>query len=205
MSFTLKLFMFNWVGKFKRAHLSLFFILLVLNGLIARASDQEFQFENTEWSEYTKEVELQKLYDKRNGISYIISGSLALLGGIWGGSVTTDTAEKGIYMAFQTIGVASVGYGAYLWNVGGEERNLYSTLQKLKYTDEQKSQFLKTYRAQAKERVRKERLVKAITHGLLAGINLYNASQQKQDSLKGALYFVGTVNLLAAVSYTFEF
>lgn len=183
----------------------LFFLVILLSCFSIEASDSEFQFENTDWSEFSKEVELQKIYDKRNGISYVISGSLALLGGIWGQGVTNDTAEKGVYMAFQTIGVASVGYGAYTWHVGGEERSLYTTLKNLKYTEEQKSQFLKQYKLQMKERKKKENLVRAVTHGLLAGINLYNGSQQKQDSLKGALYFVGTVNLLAAASYTFEF
>lgn len=169
------------------------------------AAEEEFQFTTSKWDEFAKEVELQKERDRRNGISYMISGSLALVGGIAGNGLAEDTAEKGIYTVFQTIGVASIGYGAYKWQVGGEERFVYQSLQYSKLTPEQKTQFLNAYNLTRKERERKDRLVRAVTHGLIAALNFYNASQQSQDGLKTSLAFIGGVNLLAAVSYTFEF
>lgn len=148
---------------------------------------------------------LRKEKDRKNGLSYVISGSLALVGGILGNNVAEDTAEKGIYTVFQTIGVASIGYGAYTWQIGGEERSIYQTLQYSKLTPEQKTQFLKAYHYQRKEKEKRDRYIRAITHGLIAGLNFYNSSQQKQDSLKSTLNFIGGVNLLAAISFTFEF
>ena len=194
--------MWNWAGDFKI--ILTLFLVLILSGR-AFASDDEFKFTTNNWDEFSKEVELQKQKDRRNGISYVISGSLALVGGILGNGVAEDTAEKGIYTVFQTIGVASIGYGAYTWQIGGEERSVYQTLQYSKLTPEQKSQFLRAYNFQRKEKEKRDRYIRAITHGLIAGLNFYNASQQKQDSLKNTLYFVGGVNLLAAVSFTFEF
>jgi hypothetical protein len=194
--------MYNWAGNFKLILIPLFILALAAS---SQAAEEEFKFNTAKWEEFAKEVELQKERDRRNGLSYMISGSLALVGGIVGNGLAEDTAERGIYTVFQTIGVASIGYGAYTWQVGGEERFIYSSLQYSKLSPEQKTQFLKAYNLNRKERERRERVVRAVTHGLIAALNFYNASQQSQDSLKTTLAFVGGVNLLAAVSYTFEF
>lgn len=157
------------------------------------------------WEQYSKDVERLEKTDYRNGLSYIISGSLALAGGIVGSNLTDDSLEKGVYTIFQTIGVASVGYGAYVWKIGGEERTITRSLQYSKLPPDQRTNFLRSFYAQKKASETRERQIKAITHGLIAGLNFYNASQQKQDSIKNGLFFIGSVNLLAAISFTFEF
>lgn len=194
--------MCNWAGRFS------FVIIFTLAFGFSKpcfAVDEEFKFDKNTWPEFAREVELQKERDRRNGLSYIISGSLALIGGIWGNSISEDTAEKGIYTVFQTIGVASIGYGAYTWQIGGEERSVYQTLQYSKFTTEQKTQFLQAYNFQRKEREKRDRLIRAVTHGLIAGLNFYNASQQSQAGLKNTLLFVGGVNMLAAISFSYDF
>lgn len=193
--------MCNWAGKIN----FIFFILFFSFGPIVLGQENDFKFTTTSWDEFAKEVEKQKESDRRNGISYLISGSLALAGGIVGNAMTDDAAEKGIYTVFQTIGVASIGYGYSLWQVGGEERALYQTLQYTRLTPEQRSQLLRAYNIQKKERENKIRIIRAVTHGLIAGLNIYNASEQKQDGLKNSLYFIGGVNLLASISFTFDF
>jgi hypothetical protein len=194
--------MSNWAGKFKYL-----VILTLVMGFSKKsfAAESEFKFDKSNWAEFSHEVELQKERDRRNGYSYVISGSLALIGGIWGNSISEDTAEKGIYTIFQTIGVASVGYGAYVWQIGGEERSIYQTLQYSKLSPEQKTQFLQAYNFQRKEREHRDRIIRAVTHGLIAGLNFYNATQQCQAGLKNTLFFVGGVNLLAAISFSYDF
>lgn len=192
--------MYNWAGKFK---LILYFLLLICT--LSPASAQESDFNYTKWEDFSKQVEQQKKLDKQNGISYIISGSLALAGGIWAASLSEDIAERGIYTVFQTIGIASIGYGAYVWDIGGEERSIYTTLSNSQLNKEQKSQFLKAYTLEKKEREKRDRRIRAVTHGLIAGLNFYNSSQQKSQSLKNTLNFIGGVNLLAAISFTIEF
>ena len=194
--------MYNWAGRF---NILFVFLFIIGHSGILIAAEDKFKFTTTKWDEFTREVELQKEIDRRNGISYVISGSLALAGGIWGNSIATDAAEKGIYTVFQTIGIASLGYGSYVWQIGGEERSVYQTLQYSKLTAEQKTQFLQAYVLQKKEKERKDHIIRGITHGLIAGLNFYNASQQSNDSLKNTLNFIGGVNLLAAASFTFEF
>ncbi len=156
------------------------------------------------WNDFEK-MNLDKIQaDKTDGISYIISGSLALLGGIAGTCVTTDPLEKGIYTLFQTIGIASVGYGAYKWQVGDDQRSLYNSLKNTREIDDsQRIAFLKVYYEDKKITESHEKYIKAMTHGLIAALNIYNASQQNQEGVKNTLYFIGGANLLAALSYSF--
>lgn len=194
--------MCNWVGRF-----NLILLILCFTGSsFSRAADESFSYlEETKWADFSREVKMQEKQDFKDGLSYIISGSLALVGGILGSKITEDPLEKGIYTVFQTIGIASVGYGIYTWQIGGEDRTLYLTLQESRLTAEQKTLFLRSYATQKKEREKKERVIKAITHGLIAGLNFYNGMEQTNKSLQSGLYFIGGVNLLAAISYTFEF
>lgn len=85
-----------------------------------------------------------------------------------------------------------------------DERLLFSSLRGLSdLNDSQKTHFLRTYFDEKKEREKKERLIKALSHGLIAALNIYTASLQTQESVKNTLYFVGGVNLLACISFTF--
>ena len=203
MGFIHKLFMCNWVGRF-----NIVFVLILVVGGWGRstsANESAEEWDVIRWPEFSLTAQQKLEDDRKNGLSYLISGSLALAGGMWGASIADDDIEKAIYTIFQSIGVASVGYGAYLWQVGGEQRTIYSTLESSRFTDDQKSHFLKAY-SRHKRRIRqRDRLIRAVTHSLIAGLNFYNAGEQKESTLRTGLYFIGGVNLLAAVSYTFEF
>lgn len=198
--------MCSWVGKFKVALAIGLVILLCLPASPVRAADDDtVKYNMTRWEDFAHEVEIQKARDYRNGLSYVISGGLAVIGGIAGAKLTDDAMEIGIYTLFQTIGIASVGYGAYTWQIGGEERSFYQTLLMSNLKPEQKTQLLRAYALEKRERERRDRMIRAITHGLIAGLNIYSAATAQNDSLKTGLYFIGGVNLLAAASFTFEF
>lgn len=216
MIFIRRLYMCKLAGSSNRL---IYFLFIVITLLATTSEAQNYQtpiFKNKlkykpsltvnemTWHQYdvlsTKAIET----DKMNGISYVISGSLALVGGLVGAGITTDPLEKGIYALFQTIGIASIGYGAYKWQVGDEQRVIMSSLRTTEeLNDQQRLAFLKVYYEEKKELSSKERNIKAITHGLIAALNFYNASQQKQDGVKNTLYFVGAANMLASLSYTF--
>lgn len=156
------------------------------------------------WSEYSRIENFNEQRDATNGVSYIISGSLALVGGLVGSGVTSDPIEKGIYALFQTIGIASIGYGAYKWKVGDEERLLMETLRNSpELSNNQRAAFLHSYYRQKKQTEKNDRLIRAITHGLIAALNFYNASQQNQPGVRNTLFFIGGANMLASISYTF--
>lgn len=183
----------------------LIYFLINIISFTSLASEIPFPKNIENWTDFSQAVSKQKRKDEVYGWSYIISGSLALVGGILGTQVTSDPLERGVYTLFETMGIASIGYGSYVWKIGGEERLLYNTLQGTKLSPEQKSQFLVSYNFQIKDRDQRDRALRSITHGLISALNFYSASQQKQPGLKTTLNFIGGVNLLAAISFTFEF
>jgi hypothetical protein len=157
-----------------------------------------------EWGRFETRMRERQELDRIDGLSYLISGSLALVGGLAGQNISADPLEKGVYTVFQTIGVASIGYGIYKWRLGDEERWMYETLSMSEgLTPAQKAAVMKSYYEQKKDRERREKIMRAITHGLIAGLNFYGATQQKSENVKNALIFLGGVNTLAVISFTF--
>lgn len=167
------------------------------------AQAEKIPSELESWDSFYRQMEKQKITDHTQGLSYIISGSLALLGGGFGEGLASDPLEKGVYTLFQTIGIASIGYGAYTWQIGNEDRNFYEMIQTSNISLQTKSEMLRVYRISTQERQKKERYIKMITHGLISALNFYSASQQSNDSIKTSLYFIGGVNLLACITFSF--
>lgn len=150
-----------------------------------------------------EKAEIQK--QKLTGRSYVVSGSLGFLGGFAGQSVAKDPFEKMAYTVFQSIGIAAIGYGLYQWQLGSEERQMFEFLEEASLKSEEKEKLFATYQRLELQRLKKENKIRAITHSLIALLNIYNASQQDSGVTKDSLFFIGGVNLLAAASYTFEF
>lgn len=158
----------------------------------------------TEWQAFENAIKNKKSRDRTEGISYLISGTLAVVGGLIGQSSTSDPLERGMYTVFQSIGVASIGYGFYQWKLGDEDRLMLDTISNSRsLSDSQKVEMVRSYRSTKRAREKEQRLIKAVTHGLIAALNIYGATQQKDDNLKNILFFLGGVNTLATVSYTF--
>ncbi len=67
----------------------------------------------------------------------------------------------------------------------------------------QKNELIQNYYAIQKDREKKGRFIKAITHGLVASVNAYNATTATSSDLKTTLYFVSGVNALAALTFAF--
>jgi hypothetical protein len=134
----------------------------------------------------------------------VISGSLALVGGLLGQGATNDPLEKGVYTLFQSIGVASIGYGINNWKLGDEDRWFYDIVETAPSVSMQdKIAMVRSYKATKLAREKQQRFVRALTHGLIAALNIYGATQQTNDTVRNALYFLGGVNTLAAISFTF--
>lgn len=202
--------MFNLVGSFS---LILFILFSLPSVSFGEESPKQYKLfkiplksisKDPTWDDFELNYQKSLEADKTQGISYIISGSIALVGGLAGNGVTSDPLEKGVYAIFQTIGVASIGFGAYKWQIGDDNRLL---IQSLKYNDNlsngQKLSVLKSIEKEKGTLKEKEKLIKAITHGMIAALNFYNASLQKNSSVKNGLYFIGTANALASISYSF--
>ena len=187
------------------AGLLLLLSLLPFSICLAGATDTSTKLEDAKsWIEF-EGLSKQKIeQDQLNGISYVVSGSLAIVGGFVGQNIAQDPLEKGTYTLFQTIGIASLGYGAYVWTIGDDSRLMYDMLSENKHLNNgAKTLVLQSYFEQRKKRNHRERVIRAITHALVAGFNIYNGTQQQYEPVRNALYFVGGVNALASISFVF--
>ena len=65
-----------------------------------------------EWSSFNKFMEKREREDRISGISYMISGVAATVGGSVGYYSSQDSFSRGLYALAQSVGVAAIGYGA---------------------------------------------------------------------------------------------
>lgn len=165
----------------------------------------EESFQQLDWNS-TSNLQKRNIQTQRKiGLSYIISGSLGFAGGFVGMDVAKDPLEKGAYTLFQSIGIAAIGYGLYNMQIGTEERKLYELLEQSHIKPEDKALLFQSYQRMESLRIKKENRIRAISHGMIAALNIYNASMQSPGVIRDSLYFIGVVNVLAAASFTFEF
>jgi hypothetical protein len=158
----------------------------------------------TNWLKFDTFIQEQTESDTISAYSYLISGGLATVGGIIGYANSQDQFAKVVYAVSQSIGIAAMGYGGFQLVVGNEHRLFHSTLSQTQgLSDFEKNRLVSNYFKNRKIQEKKSRTVKAITHGLVAILNFVNAAQENNSDLKTALYFVGGVNALASISFSF--
>ncbi len=166
--------------------------------------DQRDFMNSPSWDGFQKLMQSQKQNEQTEGMAYIISGGLAFVGGIVGFHNSNDIFAKGAYAVAQSLGVAAVGYGAHQRQLGNDYRSLYDTLEThRRMSVQERDQFVKVYFDLEKKRGRESEKIAAITHGMLAGLNIYNGATTQQEDLRSALYFIAAINLLASISYSF--
>lgn len=182
---------------------SLVVLFLVLSFSKARADELELNEDQPSWRNFKLYMLQEKKRNHIDGLSYIISGALATAGGIYGYETSEDQMAKAVFGLSQSLGIVAIGYGAFEWASGNEHSMVFESLDHSTMTVEQKGEFLNAYFKQVKQQRKKSKLIKAITHGLVAALNGYHALTEENKDLKSAFAFIGGVNLLAAVSYTF--
>ena len=193
----------------KTAFISVFLILYFLTTIgFAQEPEKEtprlaLGLQTDDWKGFEDFIKETDRQDKVDGYSYLISGTLASVGGLVGYYSSADTFAKAVYSISQTIGVAAIGFGGYKLFVGNENRVFYKTLRASNLSATEKDLLLFNYRLQKGAEEARVRKVKALTHGAIALLNIYNAMKEPHEDLKTALYFIGAVNFFAAISFTF--
>lgn len=185
------------------------FCLLMLSSqmVFARSPGRELSLDDVQsWKQFVETMKTQEDRDRVDGQAYMISGALLVVGGIVGYHNSGSSVEKLAYSVSQSLGVAGIGYGAYLYNVGSEQTSFYHTVNNTpSLNDSQKDELVKNYVTEWKTNRHNEKVIRIITHSIVAAMNFYNASRENQNDLKQGLYVIGGVNALAAVSLTFDF
>lgn len=149
------------------------------------------------------EGKAEKLSEKNhtNGWGYIISGGLVLGISIPGFYLSEDIFARAIYSIGQTLGVASVGYGSYLVLVDNDYTRFLRILNQSGVPQKEKEILASSFLEENAGRAGNVRKIRVITHSLTAALNYTNALTTSQRELKTALFFLGGINTLAALSF----
>lgn len=156
------------------------------------------------WEKFRIQAEFNTSEEEKYGLAYMISGALVLIAGGVGYREADDNASQFALSLTQSLGIAGIGYGAYLYNIGGRHRRFYDVVSGVpSLSPEQRHDLALSYYRVDHDQVEKAKWIKVLSYGLISVLNLYHASQTDDENLSTALYFVGGVSGLAAISYTF--
>jgi hypothetical protein len=156
------------------------------------------------WGKVKESIQKKEDENYKNGLSYIISGSTAVVAGIFGERSSSDAVDKGIYSVFQVIGVSSIGYGAYKWRISDPDALFVRSLESSEsLTPAQKFYAMQSYYKQKKVQDKQDKYIRALAHGLAGALNIYGAAVQDDKNIRNGLYFFAGVNVLACISFSF--
>ncbi len=155
------------------------------------------------WSEFDAFMKESERQHREVGWSYIISGVLVAAGGTLGSQSTDDVGSKLVFGLSAGLGVGAAGYGALKLMNGGDARSFYETLQGSSLSTVEKDELVRGYLMREKEKAEIQKKTRIVTHLVAAALNIYAASQEKEQTAKGFLQLFAGVNCALALAYTF--
>lgn len=171
----------------------------------ARADEMNVDYEGpAAWASFDDYMRERAREDERTGLSYIVSGVLATVGGFAGYASAEDPASRGVYALTQSVGLSALGYGAAVYWNGNNYNSFYRSLRDAPLTPAQKTEILRRFLDEEKARRENTRWIRVGTHSLLAVVNLISADREKDEGVRGVLQFLGGVNTVFALSYAFD-
>ncbi|WP_413580768.1 hypothetical protein [Bdellovibrio sp. HCB288] len=156
-----------------------------------------------EWSDFREFVKQQQEEDERMGISYMISGGIAAVGGVVGYDLSNDPLSRSVYALTSTVGIAAIGLGASYYWTGNEYDSFYFALENSSISLQEKNRILQRFLERERDKRESRRWIRVVTHSLIAAANFYSASRETNGDVKPVFVFLGTVNTVLAVSYAF--
>jgi hypothetical protein len=139
------------------------------------------------------------------GWAYVVSGGIALAASIPGYYLSEDVFARSVYSLGETLAVGSIGYGSYLILVSDDYARFVRILESsptLSVTEKERLAY--EFLNENAKRARAVRKIRVISHGLTAGLNFLNGATSGNRDLRTALYFIGSINVLAALSFLFK-
>lgn len=156
-----------------------------------------------DWSKFDQFMIDRQKEDEITGLSYLLSGALATIGGNIGYYSSSDSFSRGAYALTQSVGIVAIGYGASIYWNGNEFDSFYRAVRDSSLTPLQKTEILQKFLSNEKSQRERTRWIRMGTHALLAAVNFYSASQEKDKDVKSIFQFLGGVNALLAFTYAF--
>lgn len=184
--------------------LLLIFMTMFFAVTVAHADESESDYGGpVQWNSFQTYMKERQEEDRVRGMSYMISGAIATVGGIAGYYNAEDSFSRGLYAIAQSVGVAAIGYGATnYWN-GNEYNSFFYAVEGAHLTSGQKAELLQRFLEKEKEERHRARWIKVATHSLIAVANLYSASHEEDRNVRGVLNFLAGTNAVIAFSYAF--
>lgn len=144
------------------------------------------------------------IHEKRtvDGSAYMISGGIALGLSIPAYYASRDVFARSVYSLGQTLGIAAIGYGSYLKLIDDDTTRFYQLISVTDLKPEQRESLSFHYLKETASMAKRARRIRVITHGLTAALNFLNGATSDNSNLKTALYFLGGINSLAAISFS---
>jgi hypothetical protein len=140
-----------------------------------------------------------------NGWGYIISGAAVMALSIPAFYATEDVFGKAIYSVGQNLGLGAVTYGASMVLLDDDYVRFHKIIKDTpNLTPENKEALSRAFFIESAERAKQSRHIRFIGHSLGAGLNFVNAATASNSDLRAALYFIGGINTLAAISFHFR-
>lgn len=179
-------------------------VCLGLFSSFARAESEAGVYDGpAQWQEFDRFMQLRERQDRVTGLSYLVSGAVATVGGMAGYYSSEDAFSRGMYAVSQTIGIAAVGYGASVYWLGNDYGSFHRAVSRSSLTPAQRNELLRGFLFEEELRRDRARRIRAGTHMLLAAVNLYNASKEPDRDVKNLFNFLAGVNLVIGLSYSF--
>ena len=160
--------------------------------------------DSPDWNTFSKNVDAINQAEENSGLAYMISGAAVAIGGGIINNQSTDPLTNLTLSLIQSAGIAGIGYGAGLYSLRSPDDLFRDTLQmQTDLTPDQRISMTKNYLSLKRDQEKKKRIISAITYGLVAAFNTYNAIQSSNGDLKTVYWAVAGVNLAMSLSFTF--
>lgn len=157
-----------------------------------------------DWLEFQTHIQTLTKKQQQEGIAYMVSGSLVLIGATVGLANVDTTLERSVYALSQSLSIGALGYGYYQYKLGSQERSFYQLLASSStLTNAQKSELIQNYYRIRREQEATNKWIRFYTYLTISGLNLAQAGAEKNNDMRNTLYFIGGVSALAAISIQF--
>ncbi len=181
----------------------LFFCFLLMCS-IGKTYQSESDFSGqASWIEYKAYMAVEKERHRDVGLSYLISGSIATVGGLIAYEAASDSLSRVLYAVTANVGIAAIGLGATYYWTSSEEEIFYDTLEGSSLNLQQKNELLARYLQKQRQQRDSRRWIQVATHALIAAANFYSAAQEENADVRSIFYFLGGANTALAISYSF--
>lgn len=153
------------------------------------------------YANFAEQVKVESELKKTDGLSYMLSGGVALIGGGYGWSHGEKSVEKGFYSLAQSLGILAIGYGAEAYFLRGDDELFLQVLSSGDLTQVQKDRMVESYLMEKRQREEDVQWIRKTTFGLAGLLNMIYASQAKDSTLQNFLYVTAGVQLAWAFSF----